>query len=77
MYWSLTAECVRYILTFVDEHPAYVRCHRHVFAPDEIFFHTLVKHSPFAGAITHDYAEGVYPDHTLHGNHFIDWAGLK
>src|SRR5262249_45483408 len=20
---------------------------------------------------------GIYPDHTHHGNHFIDWAGLR
>jgi hypothetical protein len=45
--------------------------------PDEVFFHTLVKHSPFAGAITQDYSAGSYPDHVHHGNHFIAWAGRR
>lgn len=77
MYWSLTADCVRFLLEFLSDNPGYERIHRRVFAPDEIFFHTLVKQSPFAEAISHDFAEGVYPDHLHHANHFIDWAGLR
>lgn len=77
MYWSLTADCIRFILNFVANNPDYVAVHHHIFAPDEVFFHTLVKHSPFAGAITQDYSDGIYPDHLHHGNHFIDWAGLR
>jgi len=77
MYWSLTADCIRFILDFVHNNPDYVAIHQHIFAPDEVFFHTIVKHSPFASAITHDFSDGIYPDHTHHGNHFIDWAGLR
>ena len=77
MYWSLTADCVGFILDFVNNNPGYVDIHRSIFAPDEVFFHTIVKHSPFAEAITHDFADGVYPDHLHHGNHFIDWQGLR
>ncbi len=73
MYWSLSADCIRFILDFVHNNPAYVEIYHHIFAPDEVFFHTLVKHSPFAGAITHDFSDGSYPDHTHHGNHFINW----
>lgn len=77
MYWSLTADCIRFVLNFVANNPDYVAIHQHVFAPDEVFFHTLVKHSPFAGAITHDFSDGSYPDHVHHGNHFIDWSGRR
>jgi glycosyltransferase involved in cell wall biosynthesis len=77
MYWSLTGECVQFILTFLKKDPGYIRFHKFVHAPDEIFFHTIVKHSPFAEAISQDFAEGIYPDHLLHGNHFIDWQGLR
>ena len=77
MYWSLTAECIRYVLNFVDDNPGYLRVHHDMFAPDEVFFNTLIKQSPFAKAITHDYSDGVYPDHTLHANHFIDWASIR
>ena len=77
MYWSLTADCVRFILGFLADHPGYLDVHRHVHIPDEIFFHTLVKHSPFGEAIAQDFSTGPYPDHVLHGNHFIDWGGLR
>ncbi len=77
MYWSLSAECIRFILNFVNNNPGYVKIHNTVFAPDEVFFHTLVKHSPFADAITQDFSSGIYPNHTHHGNHFIDWQGLR
>jgi hypothetical protein len=77
MYWSLTADCIRFILDFVHDNPGYVDIHDHIFAPDEVFFHTIVKHSPFADAITHDFSAGIYPNHTHHGNHFIDWAGRR
>lgn len=77
MYWSLTHACVRFILDFVNSNPDYVAIHHYIFAPDEVFFHTLVKHSPFAGAITQDFSDGIYPDHLHHGNHFIDWAGRR
>ncbi|MCB0179657.1 MAG: glycosyltransferase [Anaerolineae bacterium] len=77
MYWSLTANCVRFILDFVKNEPGYTRFHRFVHAPDEIFFHTLVKHSPFAEAITHDFEKRTPPDNIHHANHFIDWQGLR
>jgi glycosyltransferase involved in cell wall biosynthesis len=77
MYWSLTADCVRFILGFLDANPGYLDVHRHVRIPDEVFFHTLVKHSPFSEAITQDFSTGPSPDHVLHGNHFIDWGGLR
>lgn len=75
MYWSLTADCVHFILEFLDANPGYLDIHQHVFAPDEILFHSLLKHSPFAEAITHDFEQGTCTDNLHHGNHYIDWAG--
>lgn len=77
MYWSLSADCIRFILDFVHANPDYVEIHDHLFAPDEVFFHTIVKHSPFADAITHDFSDGICPDHIHHANHFIDWVGRR
>ncbi|MBV8202707.1 MAG: hypothetical protein JOZ15_18985 [Acidobacteria bacterium] len=68
---------MRYVLDFIHGNPGYLDVHRHVHVPDEVFFHTLVKHSRFAEAITHDFSAGSYPDHTHHGNHFIDWGGRR
>jgi len=73
MFWSLSAACIRYVLDFVDANPEYLDLHRHVIAPDEVFFHSLLKHSPFAGTISQDFSNGDHPDHTHHANHFIDW----
>ena len=74
MYWSLTSDCIRYICDFVKDNPAFVEIHRNIVTPDEVFFHTILKHSPFAAAITHDFSDGIDPDHTHHANHFIDWT---
>jgi hypothetical protein len=76
-WWSLTEDCIRFICDFVRDNPGYVDVHRNIFAPDEFFFHTLVKHSPFAVDIAQDCAEGGRTDHTRHALHFIDWAGLR
>ena len=77
MYWSLTADCMRFIVDFLAANPGYVDLHRRVRIPDEVFFHTLVKHSPFAGAITQDFSAHPRPHGIHHGNHFIDWRGLR
>lgn len=69
-WWALSDACVDWMLRFVDEHPAYLRFHRHVDCADEVFFHTLVKASPFAGRISHDLgpvAANVY------GTHWVAW----
>ncbi len=77
MYWSLTADCVRFILAFLSENPGFIDVHSQVFAPDEIFFHSIVKASPFAEAIVHDFERGTCADHLHHGNHYIDWEGRR
>ena len=76
-WWSLTANCVRYIIRFLRDNGDYVRFFRHVLAPDEIFFHSIVKNSPFAGALAHDFERASsLTDFFLsneHGCHYIDW----
>ena len=77
MFWSLTEECIHYVLDFIESNPGYLDIHRHIFAPEEVLFQTIVKHSRFAGMVTQDYSNGIYPDRTHHANHFIDWQGLR
>ncbi|MGT2425244.1 beta-1,6-N-acetylglucosaminyltransferase [Amnibacterium kyonggiense] len=45
---ALSTACVAWCLRYVDEHPEFMRLFKGMFAPDEIFFHTLVENSPFA-----------------------------
>lgn len=47
-WWALTADCARYCLEFSDRRPDISRFFRNVFAPDEIFFHSVVHNSVFA-----------------------------
>jgi len=47
-WWALSEPCARYIIDFVQNHPAFVRSFRTTYVPDELFFHTLIAQSPFA-----------------------------
>jgi hypothetical protein len=68
-WWCLNAEAVRYVLEFVRTQPAFVRYFRHVRIPDEMFFHTILAHSPFAASL-----EPGFGDSDLTGNHYIRWS---
>lgn len=47
-WWSLSEACVRHVLRFVADNPAYSRFYRHTHCPSEMFFHTIVLNSPWA-----------------------------
>jgi hypothetical protein len=47
-WWALTADCAGHCVAFARNRPAIMRFFRGVFAPDEIFFHSVVHNSPFA-----------------------------
>jgi hypothetical protein len=80
-WWALTDACVRHVLTFVAAHRDYVAFHRFTGIPDETFFHSIVKHSPFAGRISHDIdlvaSADEYFASNEHGCHYINWKGVK
>ncbi len=79
-WWALTRPCVEFVLGFVRSHPDYIRFHRFAPVPDESFFHSIVKASPFAPAISQDYSGGTKPgpeDANVYGAHYIDWAAAR
>ena len=45
MWWILDADAVRHIVEYVDRHPKYLAFHRYTFAPDEVFFQTILMNS--------------------------------
>jgi len=53
-YCSLTRECVCYIDDFVNENPGFVRFFKHVWAPDEMFFHTIIMNSRLKDKVVND-----------------------
>jgi Core-2/I-Branching enzyme len=53
-YWSITSECAKFINTFVNTNPKFVKFFKYVDIPDEIFFHTIVLNSSFAQNVVND-----------------------
>lgn len=47
-WWALTRDCAKYCLDFTWSNPDFVKLFKSSFAPDEMFFHTLVHNSPNA-----------------------------
>lgn len=50
-WWSLTADCCRYILDYVDENPQIVKRFRYTQLADEMFFQTLIMQSEFSNYV--------------------------
>jgi len=75
-WWALSGDCVDFILSFVQRNPDYLDFHRHTFAPDEIFFHSIVKSSSFP--ISHDFESAsdvpAFIARPERGVHFIEWV---
>jgi len=72
-WWCLTKGCVDYILEFLNSNFNYARFFRYAKSSDEIFFHSIVKASPFAKQISHDFERGTAVGND-HGSHYIDWT---
>lgn len=46
-WWAVTADCADYILAKSEKDSFWKSFWKHVFAPDEFYFHTLIGNSPF------------------------------
>lgn len=87
-WWSLTHECISYILDFVADCPQYIEFFKHTHCADEMFFHSVVKASPFADHIFQDPKRNAPIEHfplkhlsseaialeNVHACHYIDWS---
>lgn len=45
-WWTIDDYALRYILNFINQRPDYLSFHRHTFAPDELFFQTILRNAP-------------------------------
>lgn len=61
-WWALSQDCLHDVVRLSDAHPDLLRFCRWVQCPDELFFQTLVMHSP--------HAEHVLPDNFR----YIQWT---
>jgi hypothetical protein len=46
-WWTLSRDCIQYVLNFTDAHKGYARFMKKTIHADEMFFHTIVMNSPF------------------------------
>lgn len=53
-YWCLPKANVKYINNFTNDHRNYIKWFAHVRFPDEFFFQTLLKNSPFQNHLIND-----------------------
>ena len=53
-WWNLSIAAIRYILDYCRIHPEFIRFNRTVHCSDELFFQTLLLHSPFRERLLND-----------------------
>jgi Core-2/I-Branching enzyme len=77
-WWALTDEFIKYTFSFLKDNPDYLNFHKYTNAPDEIFFHSIIKHSPFSENISHDFEKiaclSEFMSMNEHGCHYIHWT---
>ena len=76
-WWSLTHGAVAHVRDFIQRNPDYLSFHRHSLCPDEIFFHSIIKSSPFASRLSHDFERIDGHDRlppNEHGCHYVSWT---
>lgn len=61
-WWSISSDCARYIVDFVDSNQSFVNFYKLTACPDEMFFQTIVMNSI--------YKTNVYNDNLR----YIDWS---
>ncbi len=50
-WWSFSGEFANYLLDFIDANQEFADFYRYTWAPDEMFFHTIIMNSPFRESI--------------------------
>jgi hypothetical protein len=66
VWWALTRDACQYILEFVEHNQAVVNYFENTFAPEEMFFHTILGNSAFRSRIRRNL---VYEDWSAGGGH--------
>lgn len=66
-WWTLSCDCVGYILKFISENNQFIRFFKATRCPDEMFFQTIIMNSPFKNLVVNDNLR--YIDWSNGGNH--------
>lgn len=74
-WWALSAACLRHVLEVAARHTRFVQAQKFAHCPDESFFGSIVKASPFATRISQDFERGTaHASDPVHACHYIDWS---
>ena len=65
-WWALTREACQHIIDFEKSNQSMVRYFEDTFAPEEMFFHTILGNSPFMSRVRRNL---VYEDWSVRGSH--------
>lgn len=87
-WWSMSADCARYVLEYVKNNPRYVSFYRYTHCPSEMFFHSIVLNSEYASRVRNyqEYerwrvkgtadVQPMLPEDTFNLR-YIDWSGER
>ena len=79
-WWVLTCNCIAFIQDFLADRPSYTDFFKYTNCPVEMFFHSIVKASPFAASISQDFecvattGSAIKQSPNVYGAHYIDWS---
>lgn len=76
-WFALTDSCVRYIIDYDNKHPEIAEYFKKTFAPDEMFFHTIIFNSPFAQSTIANGPENYSPIWNLNNFHYLNNYNLN
>lgn len=54
IWWSLTYDCVKYVVDYTSVHPRLLRRLKYAFIPEEFYFQTVIMNSLFAKNVVND-----------------------
>lgn len=54
IWWTLTYDCVKYVVDYTFKHPRLLRRLKYAFIPEEFYFQTVIMSSPFAKNVVDD-----------------------
>lgn len=86
-WWSMSADCAKYVLEYVKKNPKYVSFYRYTHCPSEMFFQSIVLNSEYATRVRnyHQYEnwrrdgtaeeQPMLPEDSFNLR-YIDWSGF-
>ena len=50
-YWTMSGKAARYIVTYINDHPEFLKYFKRVYIPDEIMYQTILLNSPLKDTV--------------------------